>query len=341
MKRTFITILLLSVIIIMSSGCKKKEEEAVLTINDIKLTKEDFLYDIYLVETEGNSKDEFYRENYGMSYWDTPYNEQGDTLRDMAKDTVISRVTMYEILNDRAGKAGISLTEEEIKENEKAFDKLVMEFGTEELAAAGLTRDIVLKAYNRITLGDKYYTELIKDFNIDTDRISQGINPEDYREYKTECLYAPTVVRQDQDIIPIGKDDLKKNYAALEDALENIWEGLDFNAIIEEDTEDILTKYTRSFILSDNIPEPEYRDAAIQLENGEYSEIVTTNYGYYIIHMLDNNASDRYEQAVEAAVMNEEYKHFEVLYEEWKAEYEITINSKYWDSFVIGSSPNQ
>ncbi len=336
-KSIIITLLLLVFFSIAISGCEKKVE-AVLTIDDIKLTKEDFLYDIYLIESEGNSMDELYRENYGMSYWDTPYNEKGDTLRDIAKDTVLSRVTMYEILNDRAKKAGISLTEDEIAANEEAVDKVLMEIDTAKLAAAGLTREIILKAYNRLGLGDKYYLEVIKDFDIDTDSIRQDINPEDYREYKTECLYAATVIRQDQDIIPLGRDELRKSYAALEDALVKIEKGLDFAQIIKEDTDDILTKYSRSFILSDNIPEPEYRDAAILLENGAYSEIITINYGYYIIHMLDNNSPDRYEQAVEGAVKAEEYRQFEALYNEWKSQYDIRINTEYWDSLVIGSS---
>lgn len=338
MKKSTVSILLLLLILIsmISWGCTK-EEEAVVTINDNMLTENDFLYDIYLVETEGNSMDEYYRENFGISYWDTAYSDGGDTFRDLAKDTVLSRVIMYEILNNRAKEAGLSLSEDEIESNSKAVDKLVVELGGEKLASAHLTRDIILNAYNRLSLGDKYYLELSKDFDIDRDSIRQGISPEVYREYKTECLYAPSVIRQEQNIIPLGRDELEKSYAAIEEALKKINEGHDFTTILKEEMDDLLTKYSRSFIPEDSIPEQEYKDAAINLNKGEYSEIISTNYGYYIIHMLENNSTERYEQAVEEAIRAEEGKRFETLYNEWRTQYEIDINSDYWDDLVIGS----
>ncbi|MHB8130740.1 MAG: hypothetical protein ACYDEX_17245 [Mobilitalea sp.] len=48
-------------------------------------------------------------------------------------------------------------------------------------------------------------------------------------------------------------------------------------------------------------------------------------------------STDQYENAVADAIRLEEDNQFAVLYNEIKAQYDITINFAYWDTFVIGS----
>lgn len=334
--KKYITVLMLIILsgISISGGCSRKELETVVTVGDKKLTPDDFKYDIFLIETEGNSLEEHYLSNYGMSYWDYVYGESGATMRDLAKDSVLSKVIMNEILAGQSEKAGFSLSEQEIAANEKAVDSFIAKTGNEVLDAEGLTRGILMAAFNRTSLGHKYYLEVTKSFDIDIEAIKSGLKGVDYREYKTECLYAPSVFSKDQQIIPLTDEELTKSLDAIREAKRKVEEGLTFQQILEEAGR--LTYYSRNFIISDGTAEQLYKDAATMLRDGEYSDIISTDYGYYIIHMLDNNSEERYEQAIEEVVAAEENRQFEAVYNEWKTLYEIDINTEYWDSITIG-----
>ena len=328
---TFFILMLLSILFLLG-GCSIKKDKEIITINNKKLTLEDFKYDIYLIELDGNSRDEYYNETLGISYWDYEVNEI--SMRDAAKDTILSRVILYEILNDQAKQANLSLTDDEITANQIAVDSFIKSTTEKVVAEAGLNKDMLLTAYNKFSLGDKYYKQLAKTFMIDEESIAAGISPEDYREYKTETLYVPTVKNENQEIVVLSIEEVEASYATITEALEKVKAGADFAQLKDENAN--LTYYARDFILTDNLPEQEYKNSAILLENGEYSEIVSTNYGYYIIHMLDNNASSRYEKAIAEAISAEENTQFQVVYEKLKAQYNIKINSEYWDTIVIG-----
>lgn len=314
-------------------ACKKNEKEVLVTLNDKKLTLEDFLYDIYLIEAEGNAMEEYYRESLNSSYWD--FEKDGITVRDAAKDAIFSRVIMYEILVDQAKKAGITLTESEVIANEAAVDTFINSTTDINLIESGLTRELMIEGYNRISLGDKYYLSISKDFTVDENAIRNSLSAEDYREYRTECIYAPSVLSENQQLIELSADELKNMQASIQAAADKLSAGADLAEIVSGDKN--LKHYNRNFIAIDRIPEQEYREAAMALEDGEYSDIITTSYGYYIIHMLDNHSESRYEQAVEDAIKAEEQAQFEKVYEELKKQYKIQFDTEAYNAITIGS----
>ena len=332
LNRVILTFILIAAIFSFF-GCKKNEKEVLVTLNDRNLTLEDFLYDIYLIEAEGNAMEEYYRENLNSSYWD--FEKDDITIRDAAKDAIFSRVIMYEILMDQAKKAGITLTESELATNEAAVDSFISSTTDISLAESGLTRELMIEGFNRISLGDKYYLSISKDFTVDEEAIRSSLSEEDYREYITECIYAPSVRSENQQLIELTADELKNMQASIQAAADKVASGTDLTEIVSGDKN--LKHYNRNFIAGDRIPEQEYRDAAMALENGAYSEIITTSYGYYIIHMLDNHSESRYEQAVEDAVKAEEQAQFMKVYEELKKQYEIQFNSEAYNAITIGS----
>ena len=330
--KAFILTFFLFTVLLALGGCRNKKETLV-TINDRKLTLDDFLYDIFLIEAEGNAMEQYYQENLGSSYWD--FVRDGITVREAAKDAVFSRVIMYEILSDQARKAGITLTESEIAANEAAVDAYINTVTETSLAASGLTRDLMLESYHRISLGDKYYLSISDGFTVDEEAIKKSISAEETREYRTECLYAPSVRSENQQLIVLSESELSQMLSSIQNAADQIASGADMQKIAAENPK--LTHYNRNFIAGDNIPELEYREEAMTLENGAYSPIITTSYGYYIIHMLDNHSEARYEQAIQDAIAAERKAQFEKVYEELKKQYQITFHTKAYEAITIGS----
>jgi len=328
------TITLLSIALsIYTAGCSGARQEPVVTLDGKSIYLEDFLYDIYLVEADGSQLEKDYQANFNCSYWDSTHN--GMTLREAAKNSVLASVVMYEILADQAEKNGVQLSDEELNETAATVNSIQSSSWKESLDKAGLTSDVLKKACEMHALGDKYRTQLTKDIYIDENAIRDSIDPEDYREYITECLFIPTVLLEDNTVSPLSEGEKASARRLAQKVHNKLSSGTGFDRLLNQYSS--LQYYNRNFVYGDTNVEAEYQEAAMLLGKDGYSPLVATDYGYYIIHMIDNNSTTRYEQALEAAVAAEEDKQFAALYDRIKDSYNITINFDYWDTIRIGS----
>ncbi|MCR5153710.1 MAG: hypothetical protein K6B75_02570, partial [Lachnospiraceae bacterium] len=80
-----------------------------------------------------------------------------------------------------------------------------------------------------------------------------------------------------------------------------------------------------------------YLDEAYKLSNGEYSDIFASEYGYYIVHMINTESLGAYDEAYEA--LKAQYikeKYLEVMDNLLETKYELVENAKYWEKVKIG-----
>ncbi|MDD3173300.1 MAG: hypothetical protein PHF63_06520 [Herbinix sp.] len=326
-------LLAITILAFLFTGCNPENKIPIVTINDKEFYMKDFFYDVYLVENEGNQLEKYYKDNLGYGYWD--YEYEGSTMREMAKSSVLASVVMYEILSDEATEKGMILNQSELSANKSYINNLIHSSSMEELESIGLTYTVLKSVLEKRALGDKYRNELSKNFIIDENAIRNSIDKTAYKEYKTESLYIPTVTGTGPTFTPIKEEAFKSAYKTMLKADQELENGVEFDALLNKYSD--LKYFTRDFIYGDNTPEKVYQEASITLKNDEYSPIIKTDYGYYIIHMLDNNSSDKYEQAVQDAVQAEEDTQFDAVYNKIKDQYDITINFEYWDTVNIGS----
>lgn len=322
--------------LLLLSGCKAPKSPLIATVNEKHLYLKDFYYEIYLIEEEGNRLEDYYQEKLGYSYWD--YEYYGITMREAAKSSVITSVVMYEILADQAAQNGIALTQNELITNEDAAKELLNELTDDQKKAYGITYKTIKESIDRKALGEKYRSKLIGELPIDEDVIRNNINEEDYREYKTECLFVPVATVKEKNLEALSKDAKTSAYKAISNALLLLKSGSDMEDV--QSFDENLKYETRSFIPGDKIYEKAYMTAATKLQNGEFSPVITTEYGYYVIHMLDDDSPDRYNQAVEEAITAAGDSMFAEVYNQIKDQYDITINFENWDVVKIGQKPH-
>ncbi|MGB4658617.1 MAG: hypothetical protein WBI07_05535 [Mobilitalea sp.] len=330
---TTVLIIILTVIPVIFIGCSTKDKSPIVTINGKELYIDDFLYDIYIIEKEGNIMEAQYQSKLGYSYWDFEY--EGNSIRKTAKSSILTRVIMNQILADQATLSGISITQNEASDIKQSIESLYRGTSKEDLDAIGLTRKVLESYYRTISLSHNYYLELSKDFNINEDAIRKSINKEDYREYDTECIFIPTVTSDPQTVTALSEEEAAKALQTISDALLRIKDGIEFDTILNENSS--FAYYSRDFVYNSSRYEKEYQEVAVQLASNEYSGVVSGDYGYYIIHMLDNSSSTAYEKAVKDAIATEEAAQFSLVYDAIKKTYPITIDFDYWDSLMIGS----
>jgi hypothetical protein len=174
---------ILNLLIILTSsfllaGCTHTKKTTIITIDTTELSMQDFLYEIFQVEVDGNHLEDYYKKNLGYSYWDSVY--KGTTMRELAKNAIIAGVVMHQILMDQAEKNGLTLTKTEVLADQTIVEDIYKDNSSEALNNVGLTEDILQKSIDKITLADKYKKQLCKDFDIDEDAIRSSIKRNDY-----------------------------------------------------------------------------------------------------------------------------------------------------------------
>lgn len=348
MKKTkkVLSLLLISTLAVgmtFMTGCSQKEDPAksvVVTVNDKDIYLNEMMYYIMPVESSGAQYEAAYQQYTGTSYWDQkdPNDPNGKTIREQAKDYVMNTAELYAILYDKAVKDNYTLTDDEKTQADTNADQILTSISKDQLKVTGFTKELLSQVQQKMTLAGKYYTDLIDGFDIDDDGIKATIKREDYKQYKTEFLFVPTTkLDESYKSVELTEDEKTAAKATITAALDKVKAGEEFSAIKSAD--DKLTTSTLDFVLDDGTAEKAYQEAAVALEKDAFTkDIVETDTGFYIIKMVDNNASDAYDKAVTEAISKAEQDAFDAEYEKIKKEYTITVNSKVWDPIVIGKT---
>lgn len=324
------------------AGCSKKNAETnvtdnldklVVSVGDTKLNLEDVMYYIYAIESEGNYYDQMYQSYFNTGYWDMEY-EEGVTMRDMAKDYVIDTAVMYQIFYEKALEAGYTLTEDEIATNKENVTSILEQLSDKQLEVTGFTEENLLAAQEKLALGSKYYDELVAGFDIDEDAIKAGISADDYRQYDTDYMFfATTTTDEEGNTTDVSADDKKAALKNAKAVAKAVAEGKTFDDLKESYSD--ATVDSLSFISSDDADEA-YKEAALKLENDQFSDVVEAEDGYYVIKMTNNNSTESYDAAVETAINDATAEEFDKQYEEIKSNYKVETNDKVWDDIVMG-----
>lgn len=335
---SLLLMLVLAIGLAFTTGCNKKTnttKTVVVTVGDKDIYLNEMMYYIYAIEATGASYDQYYKQYYGSSYWDMEYSE-GVTMREQTKKYVMDTVIMYEILYDKAIKAGYTITDEEKKQAETNADTIMSQISEDQLKITGFSKEVLSNVQEKLIVGEKYYTEMVGGYDINDQEIKDSIDFEDYRQYNTEYLFvATTDFNENSEIVDLTDEEKEAAYESISNALEKVKAGEEFSSISEADT--TLLSSTLSFVYGDTNAEAAYQDAAIDLENNSYTNnVVETEYGYYIIKMVDNSSADSYNNAVNSAITKAEEEAFDAEYEIIKKDYTITINNEAWDPIVMG-----
>lgn len=328
----------LSLSMVFTAACgkeKSSKDSLVLTVGESKVTLDEMMYYIYAVESEGNYMEAMYQQ-YEQSYWDAEF-EEGVTMREYTKSFLIDTITMYEVLHDKAMKAGYTISDEEKAEAETNADKILTNVSEEQLKVTGFTKENLTKVQEKLILGEKYYKTMLEELNLNKDEIKATVNAADYDEYTTEYIFTP-LKSYDEAGAVIDADDATK--ADLKDkmdkALVQVKAGETFANIATADSG--LQASTLVFLNGDANTEVAYQEAAMKLKNNEYTDsVIETDYGFYIIKMVDNASTTTYDKAVTDAIAAKEQEGFNTAYEAILVDYNHTVNEEVWGPLVMGT----
>ncbi len=269
-----------------------------------------------------------YEGVYGEGIWDT--DTDGVSIRDSLKETVLARISRVKVLKLLAKEQGVSLNKEEKERAKEAGKEYFATLSDEEIEILGVTEELVISMYEEYALADKVYHYLIQDVNPE-------ISDDDARTITVSHILIRTFhVDLNGQVKPYSDAAKAEAYQRAKEILQLARDGEDFEQLVLTYNED--TKGSLSF-RKGQMPIA-YEEAAFNLATDEISQIVETEYGYYIIKCT--NTFNREETDANKIIILGEQKEaaFQAVYEEFLGTLTGNLNRKEWDAVTLIENPN-
>lgn len=320
---------------------KERAEEyaklTVVTVGNEEVSMQKAMFLIYSMEAQGNSYAAYYESQYGLDYWEMEYDEDGRTTREVFKEETMDALVQYAVLYDCAVKNGMALTGEDIEENNAFIEDLKGILTAEETERGGFTTENLRDTCEWMMLGEKYYGMMTETLGVTEESVRETIDKEDFKEYETEYLYLPTTYYDEEyNVCEESTEVIESRKAQMQDYYEQVIEGMSFEELAAAD--EALVHNTRTFLANGDGAEANYKKVSANLEVGEVCAPIQTEYGVYLIRMLDDECTKTYEATVAAEYEMRRNEAFQAAYEVLLAEYEVTVNEEVWEDILLGAT---
>lgn len=310
-------------------------EPRLMTVDGKKYNKKDLSYYLYLVESSYAG----YSQLFGQNVWDMPYDEEaGTTMRDVAREEAMDQSLYNEILYNEAIDNDYKLTEDEKKTISDSVNSLLKEkLPKEVIKKNGYTKDYLTKMQNKITLVSRFRQDKIDSFKIDEEKIKEGISFEDFKQYDIHTLFISTKTTDaDGKTVDLSADEKKAAYDKISAVYEKAKTTKDWSTLVPTDEKELKYQDT-SFIESDDTYSEDFEKMMMSMKNDEISQLYEDTNGYYIVRMVNNNSSERYDTEVKNAITKEENSQFDKLYEEIKKSHTYKLNNRAIKGLKMGT----
>ncbi len=200
-----------------------------------------------------------------------------------------------------------------------------------------LTEESLIEIFKKISLATKYYDEIDAGIGIDEDAVTKDIHPEDYKEYAIEMMCLDKMEEDDEGyLVDVPKKKLEKSLKQMKAYEKKLKKGTSLQEVLSKKEKRIYVQ-EQNFIEGDKRLSSLLEAEAIKLKNNQHSEIIETEDGYVIIRMVDNAATESYDEAVAKAIETAESDAFEQAYVKVKESYQVDTKVDIWDQIEIGN----
>lgn len=283
-KKTIGTIAIWMVLAVLLTACGAREEW-VFSINGEKLyDKEVTIFGlIYAKEyhiVDADRLQEYYDEEKGQTY--AQFYKQG------LKDEILSTVLLYR----EAKKDGCKLTKEEKEAAKADAEALVESYGDPWLEKKDVDVADVERIYEMKYLGDSYVESLSDDTG------DQKETTEQPRYVKVYQVTFPTVLADETGMVQSdsegriqkrSEDECQQIEAQAAAFAEQAQAGEDLETLLK-DCDAAVTGMEKYLKYADL--DPDYKKEIDRLATGEISNVIPSDYGYYVVKLLDQDAAE-------------------------------------------------
>lgn len=165
-----------------TQSTEESEDTFVLSVGDQRVYLEEINYHLYQLR-------DYYVEEYGEEPWEIVMDD-GRTVKEYAKEQLLSELIETQILIDKAGDYGIELTEDDMAVFTSEAQSYIDKIGSDIMEAFGITADAVEKVYKDNEIKSRVKSAIIGEITTELSEDSANVDLSDAdMELKAEEEY--------------------------------------------------------------------------------------------------------------------------------------------------------
>ncbi|MCR5477400.1 MAG: peptidylprolyl isomerase [Lachnospiraceae bacterium] len=305
--------------VVLTSGFGKED---VFLVGDELCTLPEVM--IYLTNIQNE-----YEQVYGTRIWEASFD--GMTLEENIKEMVLAQIAQIKTMYLMARDAGITLSEGEEKLAAGAAKEYYASLTEKEVAALGITRELLEKMYREMILADKAYETMISEINPE-------ISDDEARSVKVQMIFVRTAVRTETgEVVPYANEAVAAAYDRITQVREAALSG-------EQSFESLANKYSDedsgyTFSFGKGEMDPVIEEAAFSLETGQISEILKTDVGYYLLKCLSTLDREETDENKKNIIEKQRRDTFEEQYNAYVEQLVRNLNEDLWENVELIHDP--
>ena len=300
------------------------------------------VYSIYQVENQYNQYSSIYQQLYGKTYWEMEdVDSKGRNGASAAKKQVMDSLKQREVLYMEAQKRGYSLTAEEEKTAENNVADTMKNFTDKQKKLEGLDEKTLKSEFKKNALAEKFRQILIKEGGVNEEALKATVNKKDYRQYTLQYYKVSNQETSGKETKEVSAEQKQTNLTNMQALQEKAKTAKDFTKLLDDNDKTGIQYQTENLIKKDlkvsTFLNKKLRKQIMKMDNGQISDIIEGDDGYYLIKMVNNDDSEAYDNQCQSVVNEEETKQFNARYAEFAPNYVTEVQS-YWKGRVkLGS----
>ena len=274
--------------------------------------------ELYLINIQNQ-----YENVYGPQIWGKNLGEE--TLQDKLKDIVLARLAQIKTMNLLAENYGVTLSAKEEEKVQRAALRYYESLTPQEIEVMQTDQETIENSYREYALANKVYNTIIEDVNPE-------ISDDEARTITVKTIFIKTYALDEENERVMYTDASKKN--ARERAVRirrQAADGENFDSLIDAYNEGDTSVYS----FGKGETEPVFEEAAFNLGTDEISDVVETEYGYYIIKCVSTFDRKETDANKEKIVEKRKKEAFNQVYDEFIVTLLRNLNTKLWDSVEL------
>lgn len=242
------------------------------------------------------------------------------TMEEYVVDSVKNTIANLIYLNLTADELRIVLTDEE---NRKAAEAATEYTSMSE----GISEDAVQEIYTLILRAEKAFYAM-------TDDVDTEVSNDEARIISVQYVFVSTMVKnEDGTISAVSESEYNRAKKLAEEIYKAARNGSDMISLATEKSSDSI----HSMELGRGQYNREFENAAFDLEIGEISDVVETEYGFYVIKCINDNIESNIAKRKAEIVLGRRSEIFLEQYEKYIEKNDIMFNKKYLNNIDIES----
>lgn len=330
-RRIFLIVLLIFTAGAVLAGCGKKKEEKAAEDTVVAMVGQERIYlkeAIFYARMNQADYEDKYRDTYGESLWGKDILENGMTLEENVKENVIKKILETTVLAAHAPEYNVELTQDDRAQVEEITAAFLAEYGTAVLEEIGENTDYAKKIFEKALLASKVKEAAMGAVELEVSE------EEALQKTFSYTWIATSKEAEDGSLVPLAEEEILTLKEKAEELLKALKESQDFEATVNEEH---FTAATVTYGPDKTVEgvDPILIETAELLEEGQVSDVIENENGYYIVKLISSRDEEKTEQRKSELLEQKRENFFQQLYEGWVADVDYQVDEEVWSSVTF------